>query len=156
MPPPSDLATHWPISGQSALIQSTSQELFLLALFWKSSESESTQSAAKKNLSLSSSPTDIPAWKIFTEDMQLLSTSYTHKRTSSPASHTSYLLQWHTFYKLENQRTTYNTKKNLFLLWLKFTSAIRINLLFLCFKEVSLSILYYKSIYSDMETNHKH
>ena len=33
MPPPSDSATHWPISEHSALIPSTSQELFLLALF---------------------------------------------------------------------------------------------------------------------------
>ena len=65
-------------------------------------------------------------WKIFTEDHA--ATSYSHKRAVPAACHTSYLLQWYTFYKLENQHSTGDTKKNLFSLWLKFTSAIRINL----------------------------
>ena len=49
---PSDWATHWPISGQSALIPPSSKELFFPSLFWKSASSaESTRWAEKKDLS---------------------------------------------------------------------------------------------------------
>ena len=51
LPPASDSATHWPNSGQSALIPSSSKELFFLALFWKSvSRTESTRPAEKKDI----------------------------------------------------------------------------------------------------------
>ena len=119
---------------QSALIPSSSLELFLLALFGSRHEAESTWLAVKKGLYLVLSYRH-STWKIFTEDNA--ATSYTHKRTSPVACHTSYLLQWHTFYKLKNHGTPGDTKKNLFSLWIKFTSAIRINLSLLGFKEVS-------------------
>ena len=62
-PLPSDSATHWTISGQSALIPSVSQELFLLALF-RSHYSRRTSGLQRRKTSLASSSTDIPALKI--------------------------------------------------------------------------------------------
>ena len=85
MSPPSDSATHWPISRQSALNPSTSQEFFLLALF-ESCYSQRALSQQWRKTSLTSSPMDIPAWEIFTEDMQLLSTSNTNKPTLQPTT----------------------------------------------------------------------
>ena len=51
MPLPSDSATHRPISGQSALIPSSSKELFFLALFGSLPQTESTRPAEKKDRS---------------------------------------------------------------------------------------------------------
>ena len=45
MPPPSDSATHWPISRQSALVPSSSKELFFLPLFGSLPQTESTRPA---------------------------------------------------------------------------------------------------------------
>ena len=66
-PPPGDSATHWPISGQSTLILSSSKELFFLALFRSPPQTESTRQAEKKTLSCCL-PRDIPTLMIFTED----------------------------------------------------------------------------------------
>ena len=88
MPSPSDSATHRPISEQSALILSTSQELFLQSLFG-SRDCQRAPGQQRRKTSLSSSPGDIPAEKIFTEDTRLLSTSNTNEPTLWPVTRTT-------------------------------------------------------------------
>ena len=52
VPPPSDSATHWPISGQSALIPSSSKELFFSSPFWMSPQNREYPASKEKDLSL--------------------------------------------------------------------------------------------------------
>ena len=160
VPPSSESATHWPIRGRAHWFHLPLKNYFL-ALFG-SRPAVREHSASSEERPLLPFPTDISAWKIFTEDTQQLSTSYTNESTLRLAtratcySDTPFAATVNTFYPLKNQHTTCGTKKNLFLLRLKFTSAIRINFSLLCFKEVSLFILDYKLTYSDMETKRKH
>ena len=51
MPPPRDSVTHWPINWQSALIPSSSQELFFLVPVLVCRRSESHEPAAQTELS---------------------------------------------------------------------------------------------------------
>ena len=89
-------------------------------------------------------------WNTFTEEYT--ATSFTHRRTSLVASHTSYLLQWHTL--PTNSRTnilSVDTKKNLFSIWLVYFCFYKKTFRF----QRSLVIyLYCQLIYSVMETNH--
>ena len=140
MPPPSDLATHWPISGQSALIPSTSQELFLLAVFG-SLDSQRAPGYQWRKISLTSSPTDISHGRSSLK-MKLLQATH----TKEPALRFVTRATCYSDTPPTNSRTNIlsgDLQKNLFSLWRKFTSAMRINLSLLCFKEVSLFILYY-------------
>ena len=141
MPPPSDLATHWPISGQSALIPSTSQELFLLAIFWKSLRSESTQPAVKKDpslvLSYGYSSVEDLHWRYAATFYQL------HTRINPVACHTTYLQQWHTFccyseHLLPIQEPTYNQRhqKETFL------TLIRV---YFCYKNKPFVVVFQRS-----------
>ena len=68
MPAPSDLATHWPISGQSAMVPSSSKELFFLALFWKSATDREHTASREERPHSCNLPWDTPALMIFTED----------------------------------------------------------------------------------------
>ena len=70
--------------------------------FWSRTQSESTWVAAKKDLShvLSNGHSN----GRFSLKITLLLATHT-KRASPAACHTSYLLQWHTSYKLKNQHT---------------------------------------------------
>ena len=126
---------------QSALIPSISQELFILTVFGSRYGQREHPTSSKER------PLSRPLLRIFQHGRSSLEKRgyfQLHKRTNPAACHTSYLLLWHTSYKLKNQRSTCDTKKRIFSLWFKFTSAIRINLSLLCFKEVLLLIFYYK------------
>ena len=117
MPSPSDSATHRPIRGRAHWFL-LPLELFFLVLFGCHLKSESTELAAKTDLSRVLCYGH-STWETFIEEHA--ATSYTHKRTSLAVSHTSYLLQWHTL--PTNSRTnilTGDTKKNLFSLWLVY------------------------------------
>ena len=154
MPPPRDSATHWPIRGRVHGFHLPLKNFFLLALFRSCHRSEITQPAAKKDLSLSRSLLRI--FQYGRSSLKIRGYFLLATQKNQPCGLPRELpATVNTFYPLENQHTTCGTKKNLFSLWFEFTSAIRINPSLLCFKEVSLFILYYKLIY-DMETNHKH
>ena len=147
----------WPHSNQSGTERIDSfilSRTIFSSPFWKSSVSESTRPAAKKDLSLVIS---YGHWSVEDLHWRHTITFYQlHKRASHATCHTSYLLHWTPSTNSRTNILSGDTKNNLFSLWLKFTSAIRKNLSLLCFKEVSLFILYYNLTYSDVETNHKH
>ena len=52
MPPTSNSATHWPISGQCVFIPSSSQELFFLALFGSQPAEQRAQDQQRRKTSL--------------------------------------------------------------------------------------------------------
>ena len=130
--------------GQSALIPSSSLELFFLALIG-SHKAESTQPAAKKDLSSVLSYGHY-TWKIFNEEHA--ATSHTQRRTSPAASHTSYT-------HLQTQGSIHypaTPKKNLFSLW--FVYLCDNKLFAVVFQRSFVIYLYCQLIYSVMETNH--
>ena len=140
MPLPNDLATHWPISGQSTLIPSSSQELFFLALFGSWSSTESTRPAKKKDLSAVACHGN-SALMIFTEDnccqrypqKKIMATiSYTHKRTNAATCNT--LKNWNT----TCDTATWYPKRTFSHFDTSLLSVIKINYSLLFFKEVLL------------------
>ena len=86
--------------------------IIVLVLFGSLDKSGRTQLAAKTDLSRTPCYGH-STWKTFTEEHA--ATSYTHRRTSLGASHTSYLLQWHISYKLKDQHTNRRHQKEPFL-----------------------------------------
>ena len=139
MLPPADLATHWPISGQSGTDSIYLSRTFSSRPFWKSPQvKEHLASSEEKPLSCRLLWTFQHGRSSLKTRGYILPATQTnqpcclpHELPDTPSAATG-----NTFYPLKNQRTTCDTKKNLFSLWLKFTSAIRINLLLLGFKEV--------------------
>ena len=96
MPLPSDLATHWSISGQSALIPSSFKELFFLALFGSQPAEQIAQDQQRRKISPVACHGN-PALAIFTEDncchrypqkKITAATNYTHKRTNTATCNT--------------------------------------------------------------------
>ena len=150
------MATIYPLhpahcnQGQSALIPSTPQELFLLALFG-SRQSERAPGKQRRKTSLPSSSTDTPHGR---SSLKITLLPATHTQKNQPCGQPHELPATVIHLLRTQEPTQYDTKNNLFSLWPKSTSAIRINLSFLCFKEVSLSIFFCKLIYSDMESYH--
>ena len=67
MPPPSDSATHWPISGQITLIPSSYKNYFS-SPFWKSATSRESPASREEKPLPRPFLLDTPALTIFAED----------------------------------------------------------------------------------------
>ena len=142
MPPPSDSATHRPISGQSALILSSSQELFFLALFGSHDKSERTQLAAETDLSRVLCYGHSTG-KTFTEEHAATSHTHTHTHTEEPALRSVTRATCYSDTPPTNSRTnilTGDTKKNLFSLWLVYFCYYNKPFVVVFVKELSLFI----------------
>ena len=121
------IRSHTDQSGAECIDSIYLSRTFSSSPFWKSSEvreySASSEERPLSRLLLRTFHMEDLHWKYAATFYQL------HKRTSLAACHTSYLLQRTPSTPSKTNILSGNTKKNFFSLWLKFTSAIRMNIL---------------------------
>ena len=128
MTPSSNLATHWPISEQSALIPSSSKELFFLALFGSWSRDREYPASREERPLSHPFLLDTPALTIFAKD----NCCYLQHSADT----------W-------NTAATWNTQKNFSYSDTSLLSVIKINLS-LFFKEV---LLFYSALHKQLQIN---